>query len=213
MLPHRPVIRPLGREGEALSNDARLSPLFTWRSAVSSEDGPESSTTRHVLLALSLYMNQKGGSCFPSTRTLAKETALSRRTVEEHLRKAHREGWIDKSEPERGEDGTYDPAEYTATVPGESLSPGPGEADTEPGESKRSDQGKQVPHSTSVQKDAKGIRRGRTRPSRRHNGKPSGPGDPNYIGPCPDEGCEGQLKPTPKGPYCSVCAETKEAVA
>lgn len=135
-----------------MDDEPRLSPLFTWRSAVSSEDGPESSTTRHVLLALSLYMNQKGGSCFPSTRTLADETGLSRRTVEEHLRRAADNGWIKKTPPRRAEDGTYEPAEYTASVPGEPLSPGPGESDTRPGESDNIDQGKQLPHSTSVQR-------------------------------------------------------------
>lgn len=157
-------------------------------------------------------MNQKGGSCFPSTRTLAKETALSRRTVEEHLRKAHRAGWIDKSEPKRGDDGTYEPAQYTATVPGEFLSPGPGEADARPGESERSDQGKQVPHSTSVQKDAKRIRSGRTRPSRRHNGKPAGPGDPNRSGPDCAE-CDEPTKLAPKGLYCGRCGSYVEGAA
>lgn len=76
---------------------ADLSPLFTWRSVVASEHGPPSSTRRHVLLTLSLHMNERGGSCFPSTRTLAQETGLSRKTVEKHLRTANEEGWIDRS--------------------------------------------------------------------------------------------------------------------
>lgn len=71
-----------------------LSPLFTWRSAVASVAGPESPTTRHVLLTLSLHMNERGGSCFPSTRTLESETGLSRRAVEAHLQAAEESGWL-----------------------------------------------------------------------------------------------------------------------
>lgn len=77
-----------------MTDDRGMAPLFTWRGAVASEHGPESSTTRHVLLTLSLHMNEKGGSCFPSTRLLATETGLSRRTVETHLKDAAEDGWI-----------------------------------------------------------------------------------------------------------------------
>jgi hypothetical protein len=40
-------------------------------------------------------MNEKGGSCFPSFRRMAKETGLDRKTVERHILKAEDDGWID----------------------------------------------------------------------------------------------------------------------
>ena len=70
-----------------------LAPLFTWRSAIASEQGP-GPTTRHVLLTLSLHMSERGDSCWPSQDTLAMETGLSLRAVKEHLKLAHQQGWI-----------------------------------------------------------------------------------------------------------------------
>lgn len=60
-----------------------------------SEFGPKS-ITRFVLLTLSLHMDKDGGSCFPSTRTLAGKTGLSERSVCTHLETAAKEGWIKK---------------------------------------------------------------------------------------------------------------------
>ena len=99
-------------------SEAMLSPLFTWRSAIASEHGPKDSTTRHVLLTLSLHMNEKGGSCYPSTRTLADETGLTRRTVEKHLAKAHKQGWLSKKR--HGLSGQrWKRNEYAAQIPKE----------------------------------------------------------------------------------------------
>lgn len=67
--------------------------LFEWRRAVASMDGPPVATTRHILLTLSIYAS-KAGYCFPSIRTLATDTALSGRTVVDHLRVAELHGWI-----------------------------------------------------------------------------------------------------------------------
>lgn len=72
------------------------SSLFVWRRALASEHGPKS-TTRLVLLTLSLHMNQEGGSCWPSTSTLATETGLSERAVCTHLDIAASSGWLIKS--------------------------------------------------------------------------------------------------------------------
>lgn len=100
---------------EASPCDDRLSPLFTWRSAVASRFGPKA-TTRHVLLTLSLHMNERGGSCFPATTTLADETGLSRRAVEEHIRLAEETGWIRRKEV--GLSGQrWRRKSYTASVP------------------------------------------------------------------------------------------------
>ena len=70
---------------------------FAWQKMIASEKGPESPTTRHVLLTLSLFMDENGESCFPSTRTLATNTGLSRRSIEGHLRTAAAVGWVTRS--------------------------------------------------------------------------------------------------------------------
>ena len=66
--------------------------IFSWRHAIVESDLP--STTRHVLLTLSLHMNDVGESCFPSIERIAKETGLSRMSVITHLHKARDAGWI-----------------------------------------------------------------------------------------------------------------------
>lgn len=70
----------------------QLSPLFSWRSAITESDLP--ATTRLVALVLSLHMNERGGSCYPSQSTLARETGLHPETVKEHLRTLRTEGWL-----------------------------------------------------------------------------------------------------------------------
>ncbi len=72
-----------------------LSPLFTWRSAVVESDLPP--TSKLVALALSLHMNERGGSCFPSQATLGRETSLHPRTVREHLAELEQAGWIERT--------------------------------------------------------------------------------------------------------------------
>ena len=79
---------------EKKQTERRLSPLFTWRAEICSDDGPEDPITRFVLLALSLHMNELGDSCFPSISLLARETALANRTVRKHLKLAVASGWI-----------------------------------------------------------------------------------------------------------------------
>lgn len=69
-----------------------LSPLFTWRSAI--VDARVAPTTKLVALCLSLHMNERGGSCFPSQALLAWESGLTARSVREHLGILEGEGWI-----------------------------------------------------------------------------------------------------------------------
>lgn len=88
--------------------------LFRWRRALASPSGP-APTTRHVLLTLSLAANTDGGSCYPSTRTLATSTGLSRRCVMEHLRIAENEGWLDRRQ--RGGGQGWRRTEYTLVLP------------------------------------------------------------------------------------------------
>ena len=71
-----------------------LSPLFTWRSAISDPSHDLPSTARHVALALSLHMNERGGSCFPAISTLAGETNLDDRTVQRAIRRLEADRWL-----------------------------------------------------------------------------------------------------------------------
>jgi hypothetical protein len=67
---------------------------YKWLNAVKSEHGPESATTRAVLMMLSTHMDSKGKNCFPSISLLSSETLLSKRVVGLHLEKAVKAGWI-----------------------------------------------------------------------------------------------------------------------
>lgn len=74
------------------TSSAKLAPLFTWRSAVSDSDLPP--TIRHCLLALSLYMNERGGSAFPGAARLSHDTGYHKSTVKSALRVAYKSGWL-----------------------------------------------------------------------------------------------------------------------
>jgi hypothetical protein len=70
--------------------------LFEWREALMSDSGPEDSTTNHILLVLSTYMDTDGRSCFPSIETVAANSKRHPDTVKKILRKAAKQGWIGK---------------------------------------------------------------------------------------------------------------------
>lgn len=89
---------------------------FDWLKAISSEDGPPCPTTRLVLFALSLHMNENGGSCYPSLSRLSKDTALSLRTVKAHAKRAFEEGWLVRMR-KQGYASNYSRYEYQAVIP------------------------------------------------------------------------------------------------
>lgn len=89
----------------------RLSPLFSWRGAIADSDLPP--TTRLVAWALSMHMNERGGSCFPKRATLARETGLNDQTVKVHLRALRDQGWLVAIGGGSGDK----PVEYEAQVP------------------------------------------------------------------------------------------------
>lgn len=95
----------------ASSDDSRsLSPLFTWRGAlVESALRP---TCKHVGLTLSLHMNERGASCFPSVPTLCDETGLGETAVRGALNDLVKEGWLT-----RKIGGGRRSNEYGATIP------------------------------------------------------------------------------------------------
>ncbi len=96
---------------------------FDWQKMIASENGPESPTTRHVLLTISLYMDETGGNCFPSTRTIATNTGLSERVVCRHLKIASDEGWIIKSPAGVNGQG-WKRNSYESTIPQKALTQG-----------------------------------------------------------------------------------------
>lgn len=102
----------------------KMAPLFTWRSALCDSDLP--STTRHVALALSLYMNERGGSAYPGISHLVHDTALSESTCRDHLGRLVREGWLVLVE-QGGRKGQRLRANlYEARIPPHATPPAPG---------------------------------------------------------------------------------------
>lgn len=65
---------------------------WSWRHEIARSDLP--AETRHVLLTLSLFMNEMGEGCFPSVAELATATGRDRKTVMKHLDTAREAGWI-----------------------------------------------------------------------------------------------------------------------
>jgi len=67
-------------------------PVWSWRQAITRSGLP--SVTRHVLLNLSLYMNEHGEGCFPSMQRMADDTGMSRRSIVNHIGRACEARWI-----------------------------------------------------------------------------------------------------------------------
>ncbi|WP_432471314.1 bifunctional DNA primase/polymerase [Amphritea sp. HPY] len=68
--------------------------LFRWRDCWRSEEGPDCSGVRHVLWALSGYMDTRTGVCFPTQDQLSRDTRFTRKTIRKYLDEAERLGWI-----------------------------------------------------------------------------------------------------------------------
>lgn len=68
------------------------STAWTWRHAIAKSDLP--AETRHVLLTLSLWMNELGEGCYPSIADLVDATARDKKTVRKHLDHACEKGWL-----------------------------------------------------------------------------------------------------------------------
>lgn len=79
-----------------------------------SAQGPASSVTRHILLTLAIHADRYL-KCFPTIKLIAREAAVSERTVCTHLEKAVAEGWLKRSY--RGNGKQWKNYVYTLTVP------------------------------------------------------------------------------------------------
>jgi hypothetical protein len=66
--------------------------VYRWRWAVVRSDLP--SSTKLVLLVVSLHMNPDGSNAFPSANTLANLCSMARSTVFDHLRLAESQGYV-----------------------------------------------------------------------------------------------------------------------
>ena len=76
--------------------------------------------TRHVLLTLSLKMDETGGSCYPPISELVELTGRDKKTVLKHLAIAEEKGWISVSQHGyRGQKWRRN--EYVACWPGRDL--------------------------------------------------------------------------------------------
>lgn len=95
--------------------------LFVWRWLIASDQGPDSPTTRHVLITLSLHMADDGSRAYPSERCLAEETGLSERAVGIHLQRAVDAGWITRKPRREGRDWAQ--YHYQAVIPSQMRGP------------------------------------------------------------------------------------------
>lgn len=66
--------------------------VWSWRHAIQKSSIP--STTKLVLFNLSVYMNDAGEGCYPSTQKQAEDTGLSERSICTHLDLAEQHGFI-----------------------------------------------------------------------------------------------------------------------
>lgn len=69
-----------------------MSRAWTWRNAILKSD--LQATTKHVLMVISVHMNDMGEGCYPSTKTIAGLASLSERSVCTHIEIAEKAGWL-----------------------------------------------------------------------------------------------------------------------
>lgn len=69
-----------------------MSRAWTWRNAILSTN--LQATTKHVLMVISTHMNDMGGGCYPSVKTISQLASLSERSVCTHIEIAAQAGWL-----------------------------------------------------------------------------------------------------------------------
>ena len=88
--------------------------VWSWRDAVTQAN--LEANTKYILLVLSLYMDERGGSCYPTIDTLMRDSSLARATVIKHLGLAEDAGFITRRKHGfKGQEWANN--EYTATYP------------------------------------------------------------------------------------------------
>lgn len=96
-----------------------IPPKFSWQHAFTDTD--LGATTKYVLLIIGLFMNTRGGGCFPSIETIAETGSLGISTVNKHITLAVKAGWITKSKHGFG-DERWARNEYNVCYP-ENIDP------------------------------------------------------------------------------------------
>ena len=89
---------------------------YRWKDHFQSEDGP-SHISRHVLLALLDFMDDNGGSCFPSLQLIARRAGLARSTVQKHITLLVKQGWIRKQQRWLSDKNSWKSNIYQAVIP------------------------------------------------------------------------------------------------
>ncbi len=69
-------------------------PLFKYRDYIRSDEFPKDPTLRHIMHAVSFYMDEYGNRCYPTEEQIASDTAYSRETVSRKLKIATSDGHI-----------------------------------------------------------------------------------------------------------------------
>ena len=69
-------------------------PLFKYRDYIRSDQFPKDPTLRHVLHAVSFYMDDNGNRCYPTEEQIASDTGLARETVVKRLKIAVDKNYI-----------------------------------------------------------------------------------------------------------------------
>lgn len=94
---------------------SRISPLFTWRSAIAEADLQP--RAKLVALTLSLYMSELGDSCYPSLATLKRNSGLSKSTVALAIQDLIDAGYLSKNPGGKGQGGRGKSTRYFALIP------------------------------------------------------------------------------------------------
>ena len=69
-------------------------PLFKYRDYIRSDEFPRDPTLRHILHAVSFYMDENGKRCYPTEDQIASDTGFTRETISKKLKVAVSEGFI-----------------------------------------------------------------------------------------------------------------------
>ena len=95
-----------------------MSDAWTWRHAVCQSE--LSANAKHVLMTLSLWMNEKGGSCYPKQAELVAYCSRDPKTVRAGISEASKAGWL-KVDKHGFRGQKWKRLEYQAMWPGRGL--------------------------------------------------------------------------------------------
>lgn len=125
-----------------MAEEHKVKPLYTWRAAICDSDLRPA--VRHIALAMSLYMSERGDSAFPGAKRLAHDTGMTERAVRTLLADLSAAGWLDLVVRGGLKGGKRMANVYRASIPnpglpftreppspvnGDALTPDPGRAD------------------------------------------------------------------------------------